>query len=71
MVAPFWADVDTRGTGNVWYRESLDAALIARANNEIATAFPAQIPFTASDLFIATWDGVGYFDSKTDKVWNS
>jgi len=68
MVAPFWADVDTRGTGNVWYRESINPDLLDRANREIARVFPAQIPFTASDLFIATWEGVGYFNSKTDKV---
>ena len=22
LIAPFWADVDTRGTGEVWYRNT-------------------------------------------------
>jgi len=68
MVAPFWADVDTRGGGNVWYRETDNPALITKANNQIAMTFPAQIPFAASDLFIVTWEAVGYFDRKSDKV---
>ena len=68
FVAPFWADADTSGTGDVWYRQSKDQALIDKANTQIKNAFPLQPQFTATDLFIATWDHVGYFDSKTDKV---
>lgn len=64
----FWADVDTRGTGDLWYRLSTDSLLFDRANTEIRTAFPYQPPFNATQMYIATWDGVGYFDSKVDRV---
>lgn len=47
IIAPFWADVDTRGTGSVrWGRDTVDGR-------------PA---------FAVTWDGVGYFASRTDKT---
>ena len=68
FLAPFWADVDTTATGNVWYRQSSTQTLLDRANMEIRNAFPLQPTFTATDLFIVTWDQVGYFDSKSDRV---
>jgi len=69
-VAPFWADVDTTSTatGDVWYRQSTDQALLDRANTQIRNGFPLQPQFTGTNLFIATWDRVGYFDGKSDKV---
>ncbi|MEL6866665.1 MAG: nidogen-like domain-containing protein [Bacteroidota bacterium] len=45
MVAPFWADVDTRNTagGLLYYK-------------------------IFSNYMIVTWDGVGYYDQKVDKL---
>ena len=70
LIAPFWADVDTRGTGDVWYHNSTDADLLNRASKEIRNAFPTQAAagFTATDLFIATWNRVGYYHSRIDLV---
>lgn len=68
IIAPYWADVDTRGTGRVWYRETFEASLLARAKNEIRAAFINQIFFEPTTLFIATWDHVGYYSGKTDLV---
>ena len=68
FVAPFWADVDTSATGEVWYRQTTDQTLLDRANMQINNAFPLQTQFTATNLIIATWDHVGYFDSKSDRV---
>ena len=42
--------------------------MLDKANMQIRLAFPLQIPFTATDLIIATWDEVGYFDGNMDKV---
>ena len=68
FVAPFWADVDITSTGDVWYRPSTSQALLDRANMQISNAFPLQPQYTATHLIIVTWDRVGYFDSKMDKV---
>ena len=68
LIAPYWADVDTTGTGTVWYRESTDAELLARARTMIQSAFTSQDNFIPSYIFVATWDHVGYYNSQTDKV---
>ena len=71
FIAPFWADADVRGTGAVYYWQTTDSALLARATNEIQTAFPLSQNIEITNLFIATWDAVGYFLGNTDKVYYS
>jgi len=71
IIAPFWADVDTRGNaGRVWYGESMNEANLVRAANEIKEAYPFLVPndFNITSLFIATWEDVGYYNQKRDKV---
>ena len=67
MIAPFFADVDTRGTGKVWYRATNDSALLAKAVKDIPSII-AGPNFNPLWLFIATWDHVGYYETNTDKV---
>ena len=67
MIAPFWADVDTTGTGYVWYRTTNDMALISKAMHDIPYNLSGS-QFNPLWLFIATWDHVGYHSSHTDKV---
>ena len=68
VIAPYWADVDTRGTGNIYYRQTTDPSLLARATSEIRAAFPMSQNSTITNIFIATWDSVGYYYRNTDKV---
>ena len=68
IIAPYWADVDTRGTGDIYYHQTTDPSLLARATSEIITAYPNSPNLTIKNLFIATWDRVGYYDQRTDKV---
>ena len=68
IIAPYWADVDTSGTGEIFYRQSTDPSLLARATSKIQAAFPASENVTIESLVIVTWDKVGYYDSNTDKV---
>ena len=72
LIAPYWADVDTRGFGpannDVWYRNTSDPVLLSRARDEIQLAFLDQHAFSPTLLFIATWDQVGYFERKTNRV---
>ena len=35
IIAPYWADTDIRLTGEVWYRETSESSLLARARREI------------------------------------
>ena len=68
LIAPYWADVDTTGTGTVWHREDNDPQLLARARDDIRAAFTNQSSFVPTQLLIATWDHVGYFNNRTDRV---
>ena len=65
-IAPYSYDVDTRGIGDIYYRQTTDPSLLARATIEIQTAF--SVSLNVSNLFIATWDRVGYYPSGTDRV---
>ena len=70
LIAPYWADVDLRGTGQVYYRQTTDPTLVARATTEIQAAFPTSQNVNITNLFIVTWDAVGYYNRQTDKVKN-
>ena len=66
IIAPYWANVDTRGTGNIYYRQTTDPNLLSRTIREIRRAFPRAVHLT--NLLIVTWDAVGYFNQQIDKV---
>jgi len=68
IIAPYWADVDIREIGDIYYRQTTDPNLLARATSEIRAAFPASLNITISNLLIATWDRVGYYNNGIDKV---
>uniref|UniRef100_A0A493SSA7 Sushi, nidogen and EGF like domains 1 n=1 Tax=Anas platyrhynchos platyrhynchos TaxID=8840 RepID=A0A493SSA7_ANAPP len=61
VVAAFWADVDNRRAGDVYYRESRDQAILERATRDIAQYFPEFPDFSAQWVFIATWYRVTFF----------
>ena len=68
IIAVYWADVDTGplNGGFVWYRETTSLDLLQRALTDIQHAYPLV---TSIDyLFISTWDHVGFYDDRTDKV---
>ena len=68
IIAPYWADVDSRESGQVFYRQTTDPSLLARATSEIRAAFPESRNFTIQNLLIATWYRVGYYNLNSDKV---
>ena len=72
IIAPYWADVDTRRGGTIYYRQTTDPSLLARATSEIRAVFPMSQNVTITNLLVATWDRVGYYRSSqnSDKVWN-
>ena len=53
----------------MWYRETASPDLLDRAQTEIRRIFAAQEGFVPTNLFIATWDHVGYYDFQVDKVY--
>ncbi|XP_077526429.1 nidogen [Haemaphysalis longicornis] len=68
VIAPLYSDVDTRGAGRVFYRETQEPALLRRFDQLIAANFALGAVFRARSIFVATWDGVGHYEQKSDKV---
>ena len=68
IIAPYWADVDTRGSGDIYYRQTNDPSLLARASREIQSALSLNHSIEIINLLIATWETVGYYYDNYDKV---
>lgn len=65
LISPFWGDVDTRNGGSVSYRESTDTVLLQRATADVRRAFIDQHKFTATWIFIATWERVAFYGASS------
>ncbi|XP_071123955.1 protein mesh-like [Mytilus edulis] len=61
LIAPYWADINTRNGGIVWYRETTNITLLQKASDEIKAIFADHYNFRAAWMFIATWDNVAFF----------
>lgn len=68
MIAAFYADVDTTGTGRIFYRESQDVSDLQRASSDIRNHFAGFPEFEASSIFVVTWENVGYYPRNNDRV---
>ena len=72
FIAPFLADVDTReGLGMVFYRNVTDQETLSDIKNIVSNSkagFRLTARFNPKWALIATWEEVGYFDRKSDKV---
>ena len=62
IIAPFWADVDTRcGDGNVFYRQTTSNSIRDKAASDIGNLPSLSSAFYPSLVLIVTWDEVGYY----------
>ena len=68
LVAPFWADVDTREIGEVFYRQTNESSCITDVVNILREVFEDAVGFTPFTLFIATWNNVGCYNRNRDRV---
>ncbi|KAG8548099.1 hypothetical protein GDO81_026672 [Engystomops pustulosus] len=67
FLAVYWADVYTPKAGNIYYRQSRDTGLLARATSDIRNYTHDQ-NFQAQWVFVATWDHVAYYGSISNRV---
>ncbi|XP_050738868.1 nidogen-like isoform X2 [Eriocheir sinensis] len=68
IIAPFYSDVDAREAGAIWYRETSDPGTVARAKAEVRQHFSDAAAFEPKGVFIVTWDGVGPYNQRTDRI---
>ena len=68
FIAPFYGDIDTRSKGIVWYSKTgiTDSDLLKKAEDHVQLT--EYKDFCPEYLLIATWDDVGYYDERNDKV---
>ncbi|XP_067285309.1 sushi, nidogen and EGF-like domain-containing protein 1 [Pseudorasbora parva] len=60
IIAPLWTDIDITRKGTISYRQVTDGHLLNRASRDINQYYP-DLNFSASWVFIATWDKVPYY----------
>ncbi|XP_041037440.1 sushi, nidogen and EGF-like domain-containing protein 1 [Carcharodon carcharias] len=61
VVAAFWADVDNRRAGDVFYRETKDPAILQSTTDDIRRYFPELEEFSTQWALVATWHKVTFF----------
>ncbi|XP_031762328.1 alpha-tectorin-like [Xenopus tropicalis] len=67
FVAPYWGDVNNEITGTVYFRESKDPKLLDRISKDMKIYYP-NLDYKAKWSFVATWDKVAYFGSRSRKT---
>ncbi|XP_041425680.1 alpha-tectorin [Xenopus laevis] len=67
FVAPYWGDVNNQIAGKVYYRESKDPNLLDRISKDMKEYYP-NFNYRATWAFVATWDKVAYFGSRSKKT---
>ena len=50
------------------YRQTTNEALLAQVASDLQTAFLEYPNVTITNLLIVTWNAVGYYNMRTDKV---
>ena len=60
IIAPFWTDLDNRESGYISYQQYTSGDVLQTATQDISSYFP-NVTFTASWVFVATWDRVAYY----------
>ncbi|XP_016141425.1 alpha-tectorin-like [Sinocyclocheilus grahami] len=61
FIAPLWADVHNGIRGDVYYRETTDPETLERATQDVRKYFKNMVSFTATWVFIATWNQVTFY----------
>ena len=68
LIPPPCAVQDTQYCGSVWYRVTNDTEVIQRFKDEAASVSAGLPTFSSFEVFIATWDHVGYCCSNNSEV---
>lgn len=70
-VAPYWADVDIRNGGNIYYREINDVIQLRKIDTEINRAFSQLTSYRSIWGFVATYDQVAEYNVRNSSNNNT
>ncbi|XP_073774694.1 sushi, nidogen and EGF-like domain-containing protein 1 [Danio rerio] len=68
IVAGLWTDLNNGASGVISYHQYINGSVLTRATQDINSYFP-NLPFTASWVFVATWDKVPYHLSTAETTF--
>ncbi|XP_051928957.1 sushi, nidogen and EGF-like domain-containing protein 1 isoform X1 [Hippocampus zosterae] len=71
VVAPFWADVDNRRAGHVFYRQSHEPDILRRAATDIRMHFSDFPDFNATWVLVSTWHKVTFYGGSSTTPVNT
>ncbi|XP_073664167.1 alpha-tectorin isoform X9 [Tursiops truncatus] len=71
FIAPFWADVHNGIRGEIYYRETTDPVILKRATKDIRKYFKDMATFSATWVFIVTWDEVTFYGGSSTTPVNT
>ncbi|EPQ01995.1 Alpha-tectorin [Myotis brandtii] len=71
FIAPFWADVHNGIRGEIYYRETMDPAILTRATKDIRKHFKDMAAFSATWVFIVTWEEVTFYGGSSTTPVNT
>ncbi|XP_061680966.1 rootletin isoform X3 [Syngnathoides biaculeatus] len=71
VVAPFWADVDNRRAGRVFYRQSREPDILRRAEGDVKMYFSDFPDFNATWVLISTWHQVTFYGGSSTTAVNT
>lgn len=64
IIAPFWADIDTRAGGEVYYQMRSDDETLKKIGCEIQSVYKSFVNFKPLYALVATWDKVRAYDTR-------
>ncbi|XP_075183389.1 alpha-tectorin [Anomaloglossus baeobatrachus] len=71
FIAPFWADVHNGIRGEIYYRETTDPIILKKASKEIRKHFRNLAFFSATWVFLVTWDEVTFYGGSSTTPVNT
>ncbi|CAH2319465.1 alpha-tectorin [Pelobates cultripes] len=71
FMAPFWADVHNGIRGEIYYRETTDQAILKKISKEIRKHFKNVPSFSATWVFVVTWDEVTFYGGSSTTPVNT
>lgn len=71
MIAPFWSDIDTRASGEVYYQIRTDDETLKKIGCEIQNAYKSFTHFKPLYALVITYDKIRSYESRFSSANNT
>ena len=66
VIAPYWSDFDITQSGNIYFKETVDAQALKTISAEVGKFDTRMNKFTPHWAFIATWENVQRYGDNSE-----